>query len=285
MPYTNTLYDEDMEKVVNLFLDLLAKKHPEFAAEINRDRASLVKTMTELLKNQPELSKRNLADGDFVKKLSVIFVTALSVNKLGLNPALNPLNKIHDLLKANGIDLNDPRLKLDPAAPNFALAIKSLNEKLKTLKPEVKLAIQKEILLLSNQIMKDLEKAELIPKSPAPAPGANKSEEDMGEAKAKTIALSNVFGINPNVPGGNITVVQYVAGNGLGFPDLNPYPGYAPIDRQNDVNDSGYIGGDFLGMNASTITNMLESSSPFVEMFKEELGKQPDLSLTPRLTH
>jgi|GEM_PF-4071901 hypothetical protein len=262
------LYDEEMLEVVNKFLNLLEKKHPELKPDINRNREELAQQMVLILSSQKNLNKRTLSDNDFLKQLTLSFVTAISINKMEANPENNPLKKIEDILKSKGIDLNDP--KLNPLDPRFDP--KELEKKLDALNkltPEDKKAIRTELKNFVTQLAKDLEKAGLI--LPKPTPGGKKPdiEEEMTKGFDPLINLLGI--ISSRQTGGLAVVVQCAMGNGLGFPDQNPYHGTAQIDRPNDINDNT-LGGDYMGLNASAIGNMLEfAGDPFVAEFKEEL--------------
>lgn len=278
-----SLYDDELRNVIELFLKRLAEKHPELAAEINKKKEELINSMVEVLKVQKggNVSKTDLADPTFLKELSVTFVAALSVHTMSLRPETDPLKKILDILKSKGIDLNDP--KLNPLNPAFDP--NELKKELeKKLSPEDALAISNQMKVFNAQILKDLEKSGLV--TPKPTPDGKKP--NLEEVMTKNLdPYAGLLGVmNHNVTGTFAIVVQCVAGNGLGFPDQNPYPGYAPIDRQNDPNDSATFGGDYLGMNASTIGKLLTfSGDSFVAEFKSELADAKlAVEMTPTLT-
>lgn len=276
MSLSHTLHDEEMVKVVELFLQQLLKKHPELAPAINQNKKELVDKMINILSLQNNLDKRSLSDPAFLKQLTITFVTAISINKMDMSPGANPLKKLDELLKAKGIDLKDP--KFNPKDPRFDP--KLLLKKLQALTAEDKIDIHLEMKRFCTQVIKDLEKTGFL----IPKPKPDGKRPDLEEEMTKNLSrYSNLLGINST---GLLVLVQCALGNGLGFPDMNPNHGFAQIDRTNDPNDSAYSGGDYHGSNASTMSHLLTfAGDAFVAQFKAELQRESlAISSTPTLT-
>lgn len=286
-PRSTSFHEDDPRKIVEKFLECLANQHPELKNEIEKIKndETLMNRMVELLKTQKigdrDINKTDLANPEVLKDLSIKFIAAVSIHTMTLKPETNPLQKILEILKSKGIDLNDP--KLNPASKEFDP--NELKKELeKKLSPEDALALTNAMKDFNAQILKDLEKFKLTT-SPKPTPNGNKPDvEEMTKNLSPYAGLLGVM--NHNITGTFAVVVQCVNSNGLGFPDQNPYPGFAPIDRQNDPNDSATFGGDYLGINASTIGKLLTfSGDSFVAEFKQELkGENLAVDSTPSLT-
>lgn len=259
---------DDVEKIVNLFLNRLAEKDPILKKEIENNKKVLVENMADLLlKQKPDLNPKALVDDkNFLKELSIAFVTSLTLNKLALDPNKNFFDRIKNIFK------DKPDLVEQMKDPKF-----DPNSLEKLLSPEEKKQLQQEIQKCCAEILNDLKKLGLIKPKP-PEPGASKPKLDEEMAKGFD-NYTNLFGlVSSAITGGHPAVVQCFMGNGLGFPDWNPNAGRAQIDLQNRVDDQTF--GDSLGLNASTMGRYLQfAGDSLIDTFKADLSTAPKMRI------
>ncbi|MBV9575230.1 MAG: hypothetical protein JO149_01260 [Gammaproteobacteria bacterium] len=261
------LSQNDIQKVVNTFLDKLAAD-PIFGSLIKENRQALMETMTTvLMKQKPDLNAKDLLDKNFIKQLSMAFVTTLTLHKLSLDSSKNFFDRVknifngkEDLLKK----LMDP--KLDP------------KELEKLLTAEDKRKLQEEIKKCCAEMLHDLNRLGLTkPKPPEPGKPKLKADEEMSK---NFEAYSNLFSIlSSAVTGSHPIVVFCMIGNGLGFTDWNPNHGSAQIDTQNATNNANNVEG-----NDITMSNYLQfAGDDFVDEFIKELQSEvPALNTAPK---
>ena len=244
-----SLNKTDAEEVVKIFLQTLAQKNPALKPEIFAvfKNENLLNTMRDLLlQMKPDLTKKDLADKEILKQITVAFVAVMTLSKLSLDHNKDFLNKIKLILDKKDINL---------------LKDKDALKKLFT--PEEMKQLQEEIKNGFAEVFHELKKYGLM----KPEPGAKKKPEE-ALSENETFCV-NLFGLVSNQAGSLPAVVQCFLGNGLNFPDLNPNPGMANIDRFNRVDDP-QISTEY---KQQAETNYIQfAGSEIVEALEEALG-------------
>jgi hypothetical protein len=258
MAIEDILDTDQLKQAVNLFLDRLSPELKK-AYDIDNKRDDIVDKLVSVMQHQtPDLNKSHLTNEEFLKKLTISFVTAMTLDKpLTNDKNKNLLEKFEDIFKFK----NDP--KLTPEEKQ-----KKMDE-----------ALDK----CCDEILKALKKAELVAPKPKPDGKTEESEIKAKEFMKKELyKYSNLDAVSSK---GLPVVVGYVIANGLGFPDQNPHHGTAPRDRENDPNDAATFGGDPMNFNSSTISNFLKFiGGAVVDDYKKDLRgeKLTEDNMTPR---
>jgi len=256
------LDDKELKKAISKLLDSLLEMRPELKNTFKNSpekKNQLVDGILKVLKaKQPEYTRGEFCEPEFLKKLSLTLMVATSVQN----------NKqLTDLLKKI---FDDKKIDLKAVAKLSPKEFKKLmNEKFT--KQDLKQLFGK-LEDYFNNLQKDLKKFNIKLKP-----------ED---SKAMTTdAYSNLFGlVNSAIAGGHAIPIPQFVGNGLGFNDWNPNDGSAPIDYGNSLQDNQF--GDSLGLNAITAERYLSIPDPIIDGFQDKLrqeGLAPGIQ-PPKLT-
>lgn len=257
---------QQIEKVVEVFLNKLAAKDALFKTVIEANKKALMDTMTALImKQKPDLSPKDLLDKNFIKQLTIAFVTTLTLTKISFDQNKNFFDRIKNIF--NGRDdllkkIMDP--KLDP------------KELEKLLTEEDKRKLQEEIKKCCAEILHDLNRLGLIkPKTPQPGMPKPKLDEEMSKHFE---AYSNLLGLLTSAVTGSMpVVVQCMLGNGLGFVAYNPNRDSSQLGLQNRTDDYYDVEG-----NIRTMSNYLQfEGDELVDEFIKDLQTTADINHTP----
>jgi hypothetical protein len=224
---TRSLTDEQLHEVVLQFLKRLALKHPELIPTKEKE-AEVTHNMVNILRAQKadgDINTRDMADMGFLKRLTVMFVATLTLNKPMPGEKKSFFDQFKELLAEKKID---PKMKLTP----------ELVKKLFT-KEELE-KLNQDVIKNCYEILKQLAKAGLLnPKKKVPElqPGLKIA---INNDDALNRCLNNLLGlINARMTGGLAAVVTLFLGNGMAIQDANPNNGEAQIDLINKVNAQG----------------------------------------------
>jgi hypothetical protein len=258
------LNNDQLKSALRLLIEkILDNRH---GSSLNDDRKEEIidEMLKAIRKNKPSLTRGEIVDPTFIKKLTLALTMMISNDKLKVDEIMK---KIFKLFTDKGLDLKK-LLKMSP---------KEIAEFMKkNLTPDEQNKLNAEFKNLAKEFLKDMEKTEGIKLEPrAFDPAVNQLEKDIS---------ANIFSLLTLGQTGSIAVpVLVYLGGGQIQTDFNPEMGTAFIDQKNKID---YSQGDSQGLESSTVLNYFAIPETMVDELKDVLyeagvapGPQP-----PKLT-